>query len=259
MYYSPKRIFKAITWLLIGDQAQKRRVRQECARKAASLFGDFPIGDDYKLWLEDEEFRNTFKKLSPISPYSEERKWVLREFSKYVKDFPGCMAECGCYQGASAFFMAKENPDVPLHLFDSFEGLSQPEEIDNPARKDNRAWQKGDMYASEKTARETLKRFQKTHFHKGWIPEKFHEVENELFKLVHIDVDLYQPTKDCLNFFYSRMVDRGVIVLDDYGSTLCPGAYKATEEFITENNLPLLHLPSMQGVLLINNEKKKSN
>jgi predicted O-methyltransferase YrrM len=244
-----QRILKAITWLFTGNSAQKRRVHQEMARIAASFFGDFPIGDDHKRWLEDKEFRNTFKKLSPISPYSEERKWTLKNFAAYVHALPGSMAECGCYQGASAYFMAQENPDTPLHLFDSFEGLSQPEPIDSPDRNDERSWKKGDMQATEEITKDTLKKYQNIFFHKGWIPNQFHTVENETFKLVHIDVDLYQPTKDCLSFFYPRMVSNGVIVLDDYGSTLCPGAYKAVQEFTNEHDMPIIHLATMQGIL----------
>lgn len=245
-----KRILKAISWLLTGSKSQKRRVRQELARIAASCFGDFPIGEDYKLWLEDTEFRRTFKKLSPISPYSEDRKWTLKEFAKYVSKLHGSMAECGCYQGASAYFMAQENPNTPLHLFDSFEGLSQPESVDTPGRHDNRPWVKGDMQAPMEVTKNTLKSFKNIFYHKGWIPSQFHTIENETFKLVHIDVDLYQPTKDCLSFFYPRMVKNGVIVFDDYGSTLCPGAYKAIQEFINENNLPIIHLATTQGILI---------
>jgi len=244
------RYLKALYWFIAGNQAQKRRVRQECARIAASLFGDYPIGDDYKLWLEDIEFRKKFKELSPVSPYSEERKWTLREYTRYVQNIPGSMAECGCYQGASAYFMAKELPFVPLHLFDSFEGLSQPGNLDIPVRQDNRTWKKGDMSASEEITRQTLKDFSNVYFHKGWIPEKFHKVANEKFRLVHIDVDLYQPTKESLSFFYPRMNGKGVIILDDYGSTLCPGAYKAVNEFIEGNKLRVLHLTTMQGIII---------
>ena len=246
-----ERIRKAIYWFLFGDPAQRRRVRLECARIAMSLFGDFSLGDDYKLWLEDKQFRLKFKELSPISPYSEERKWTLREFARYALDIPGSMAECGCYQGASAYFMAGANPDVPLHLFDSFEGLSQPDKNDITARKDKRTWEKGDLSSPEKIARQTLKAFQNVHFHKGWIPERFREVAEEKFSLVHIDVDLYKPTIDSLSFFYPRMSHKGIIILDDYGSSICPGAHKAADEFMADKSEYIIHLSTMQGVIIV--------
>jgi len=255
-----ERILKAIYWFLFGSPAQRRRVRLECARIAVSLFGDFSLGDDYKLWLEDKEFRHKFKELSPISPYSEERKWTLRELARHVLDIPGSMAECGCYQGASAYFMAEANPDVPLHLFDSFEGLSQPDKSDMTTRKDKRTWEKGDLSSPEEVAHQTLKEFPNVYFHKGWIPERFPEVAEEKFSLVHIDVDLYKPTIDSLSFFYPRMSHKGVIILDDYGSSLCPGAHKAADEFMADKSEYIIHLSTMQGVIIVDrSEQNKCN
>ena len=43
----------------------------------------------------------------------------------------------------------------------------------------------------------------------------FEMFDKEYF-LVHVDVDLYQSTKDCLEFFYPRMVIGGIIMIDDY-------------------------------------------
>lgn len=251
-----ERILKAIHWFLFGNPAQRRRVRLECARIAMSLFGDFSLGDDYKLWLEDKNFRHQFKVLSPISPYSEERKWTLREFARYVLDIPGSMAECGCYQGASAYFMADANPDVPLHLFDSFEGLSQPDKSDMTTSKDKRTWEKGDLSSPEEEAHQTLKEFPNVHFHKGWIPERFPEVAEEKFSLVHIDVDLYKPTIDSLSFFYPRMSHKGIIILDDYGSSICPGARKAADEFMVDKSEYIIHLSTMQGVIIVDRSEQ---
>lgn len=161
------------------------------------------------------------------------------------------MAECGTYQGASAYFMAMESPDVPLHLFDSYEGLSEPSGSDKPRATDHRAWRRGDMVADEEQARHTLKQFPQVIFHKGWIPDRFPDVAANKFRLVHIDVDLYQPTRDSLEFFYPRMTPGGVIVMDDYGLTTCPGAYRAANEFMQDKQEKILHLPTGQGVILI--------
>ena len=65
-------------------------------------------------------------------------------------------------------------------------------------------------------------------FHGGWIPERFNDVAEARFCFVHIDVDLLQPTREVLEFFYPRMVAGGLIVCDDYGFDTCPGARHAT-------------------------------
>ncbi len=248
--YTPQRIFKAIYWLFFGTTGQRRRVRLELARISASLFGDHYIGEDYKLWLDDREFRENYKKLSPGNPYSADRKFTLREFTRLVKEVPGAMAECGCYEGASAWFMANELPEVPLYLFDSFEGLSEPDDKDKTIPEIDFSWKSGDLTSLEEKTMQTLRNFPNIFLFKGWIPERFSEVSDEMFRLVHIDVDLYQPTKDSLDFFYTRMSAGGVIVLDDYGSTICPGAYKAVNEFMHNKKEYVLNLPTGQGAII---------
>ena len=251
--YTPPRILKALRWLALGTPSERRRVRQELARIAASLFGDYPISDDYKLWREEKDFLLDYKRLSPHNPYSEDRKYMLREFVRFTGEVPGVMAECGCYRGASAWFMAKEVPDTPLYLFDSFSGLSEPSEFDKQKRQDHQSWGAGDLSAGESAVMETLKEFTNVVIYNGWIPERFPEVAGQVFRVVHIDVDLYQPTFDSLAFFYPRVSPGGVIVLDDFGSTICPGAHRAIVEYMSDKPEYVLHLTTGQGVIIKKN------
>lgn len=250
MMYTPRRILQAVRWLLIGTPSQRRRVHQELARISVSMFGDYYLSDDYKLWLEDKEFRLKYKKLSPGNPYSLDRKFTLRELTRLVREVPGAVAECGCYEGASAWFIAAELLDVPLYLFDSFSGLSKPSEEDAALSENHFTWQAGDLCSTEEKVADTLAEFNNVTLYKGWIPERFNEVDGQSFRLVHIDVDLYQPTKDSIAFFYPRMSTGGVMIFDDYGMTSCPGAYQAVEEYMQCRKEYVLHLPTGQGVVM---------
>lgn len=245
------RVLKAIGWLLFGTSVEKRRVRQELARVSASLFGDFPLSEDNKLWREDEAFLNDYRRLSPGNPYSQDRKFLLRELVRFTKRIPGDIVECGCYRGASAYFMATEVPsDVPIHLFDSFEGLSKVGAEDAGPCGGDSYWSAGDLATNETAVRATLNSFQNVRIYKGWIPARFPEVADRDFRLVHIDVDLYQPTLESLKFFYERVNPGGVIIIDDYGFTTCPGAFRAATEFMQGKPEYVLHMPTGQGVII---------
>ena len=246
---SLSRIVRALRWLILGTPPQRRRVRQELARISAGLFGNFPLSDDYKLWREDRQFLRDFQRLSPNNAYSQDRKWVLREYTRLSNRLPGDMAECGCYQGASSHFILQASLHGDLFLFDSFEGLSTPESIDRQIRADVMPWNAGDLQAGEQLLRDNLGNSPHIHIMKGWIPTRFAEVAERRFRLVHIDVDLYQPTRDSLEFFYPRLIHGGVIVLDDYGFLTCPGATRAADEFVHTHDLQLLHLPTGQGII----------
>jgi len=252
------RFLTGLNMLLTGSPAQRRRVRQELARITAGLFGDFPISDDYKMWRNDSEFISDYRRLSPGNPYSEERKYALREFVRFTQKLPGDMAECGCYVGVSAYFMAKEAPLTNLFLFDSFEGLPEPENRD-AVPPDVQAWKAGDMSTSEEMLRNNLREFDRVDVLKGWIPSRFGEIAERHFRLVHIDVDLYRPTLDSLRFFYPRMVPGGVIVMDDYGYLTCPGATQAAREFMNGKPEYILQLPTGQGVIIRGNDDHGTN
>ena len=78
----------------------------------------------------------------------------------------------------------------------------------------------------------------------------FAEVENQRFAFVHIDVDLYQPTRDSIEFFYPRLNPGGILLLDDYGFRSCPGATAAADEFFTDKDEAVANLPTGQGVVV---------
>ena len=246
---SASRWLRALRWAIAGTPVQRRRVRLELARASAGVFGDYPLSEDYRVWREDAAFLRDYQRLSPGNPYSQDRKWTLREYVLMSNGLEGDLAECGCYQGASAFFMAQASSGGQLFLFDSFQGLSAAGDLDKGTPADVMAWNAGDMSSAEDILRRNLAGFDAITILPGWIPERFGEVASRRFRVVHVDVDLYQPTRDSLEFFYPRLVDGGVIVMDDYGFQTCPGAKKAADEYAASMGTRVLHLPTGQGVL----------
>ncbi|MCW9059108.1 MAG: TylF/MycF family methyltransferase [Gammaproteobacteria bacterium] len=247
--FSTFRVIKGVKSLIFGPTPTRRRALHELARVAAELLGGHYIGDDYKLWLSDEGFCRRFKALSPHNYFSMERKYALKEFARSTRNLDGAVAECGSYTGVAAWFIANEISGVEFYLFDSFEGLSMPSEKDL-SPEGVQQWSEGDLASIEEVLRERMKEFSNIHIMKGWIPERFSEVDGQLFKLVHIDVDLYEPTLSSLEFFYDRMVAGGIIVMDDYGFENCPGAFAAANEFMLGRAETIVHLPTGQGVII---------
>lgn len=247
--YGAGRIARGLKALILGPKDLRSRVVQEIVRILSFRFGGHLLGDQYKLWPKDNEFIDEFKALSPHNHFSMERKFALKEFTKSVAGLRGAAAEAGCYVGVSAWFMAKELDGCDFHLFDSFEGLSEPcVEDQSPAGVSQ--WERGHFSGSEVAIRKNLGGFRGIHFHKGWIPERFTDVANEKFKIIHIDVDLYEPTLETIKFFYPRMTIGGIMVFDDYGFENCLGAHRAVNEFFEDKSERIIHLPTGQGVVI---------
>ncbi len=59
--------------------------------------------------------------------------------------------------------------------------------------------------------------------------------------LLHLDVDLYEPTKVILDYFYSKVVNSGVIIFDDYATF--GGETKAIDEFFEDKAVDIRKFP----------------
>jgi O-methyltransferase len=73
----------------------------------------------------------------------------------------------------------------------------------------------------------------KVFYHKGWfqntIPEKSKEIEK--IAILRLDGDWYESTKVCLENLFDKVVQRGFIIIDDYG--LYSGCKKAVDEYLS--------------------------
>jgi hypothetical protein len=216
----------------------------------ARAVGGCWVGEDLKLWLRDQAFFGEYRRLSPRSPRAAERVFAVRELVRSLSDVEGDTAECGVFQGTTSFFICQARGRGPHHVFDSFAGLSAPSPEDDPEDESATKWRTGDFAAPEILAKRNLAEFPFVRFYPGWIPERFPEVADRSFCFVHIDVDLYEPTRDSLEFFFPRVVHGGMIVCDDYGFANCPGAHRACDEFAVRGAARLVHLPTGQGLFL---------
>ncbi|MBU2919820.1 TylF/MycF family methyltransferase [Winogradskyella psychrotolerans] len=66
--------------------------------------------------------------------------------------------------------------------------------------------------------------------------------------LLHIDVDLYEPSKVILEKLYDKVTKGGIIVLDDYGAFA--GTNKAVDDFF-ENKVEIKKLPYSNAISYI--------
>jgi hypothetical protein len=210
------------------------------------LMPKFVIADHGRVILDDESFRTVFEKFSDENWTSFERKWNLKELLRLTDGVAGHFAECGVFRGGSAYLMCElaANTNRQVHLFDSFEGLSEPNESEQGH------WSPGDLSVSEEAVKENLSEFDCFKTFKGWIPDAFPQVADHQYSFLHVDVDLEQPTRDSIEFFYPRMDPGAVILLDDHGSAMCPGARKAALDFFGNQGEKVLDLATGQGLVI---------
>ena len=197
-------------------------------------------------WQQDAKFVSLFNQFNILAGINNEinnslyaRLYILRQLATQQKD-KGNFAECGVYAGMSMFFVA----DLCKNKFigvDSFEGVSEPGEYDSDYFKSKK------LSISISFAQKILKNFDNIDLYKGWIPEVFDKLNDEQYSYVNIDVDLYDPTKNSIEYFWPRLIKGGVLICDDYGSDKTPGARKAMNDFFGVDNI--LELPTGQALV----------
>jgi hypothetical protein len=228
----------------------RRRARFKLLKRYAKK-NDFQIYKNNLIWYRDQDFRRARAKA--ITGVPDDRCFMLLDLARKTRGVPGDIAECGSRFGRSASFILTGRgggSEKTLFVFDSFEGLSEPTAKDRLEGGES-YWSKGDILAPIEIIKENLKEYPNVQLMQGWIPARFPELADRSFSLVHIDVDLHQPTLDSLEFFYPRMTAGGYIVCDDYGSENCPGAKRAFDEFFADKPETILHLTSGQCVVAI--------
>jgi len=234
---------------MIGRPAEREEGRFAALRLATRvLMPTYRLGWPQLAWWNDAQFNAYLKRFNELDGLNSGRRWMVAELTRLTAGVPGDTAECGVFQGAGSYLIAsagaQHGHERTHHVFDSFEGLSTPTGIDGAF------WRKGSLACGLDVVRANLQMFKHVSLHKGWIPDTFGDVSRSTFAFVHIDVDLYQPTRDSIAFFYERMNAGGIILCDDYGFTTCPGATKAVDEFLADKSEKMIALPTGGGFLI---------
>jgi hypothetical protein len=158
------------------------------------------LDDDFKLWIE-----------------------TIQDLANKSSSIEGDFVECGVFLGTSARVIAQECKTT-LHLFDSWEGVSELSESDNDLYK-TLTW-KADL----DIVKINLSYSDNVVFYKGWFPDRFPEIADKKIAFLHLDCSLYQPTKDSLETFWGQVSPGGYVVCNTHEG-LSTGPEKAVREF----------------------------
>lgn len=226
--------------------------------------GTAPQGlpSDGSFGYDDEpQIRRAVQLVSLNTMSTFERLATLWQQVRYVDRYSieGSLVECGVWKGGSSGMMAlahmagRPQATRDMHLFDSFEGLPEPKsEKDGVEAVEYSGHRAGGALNSIQQCVGTLEENRKLmenqihypsallHYHVGWFESTLPKVAPAISKiaLLRLDGDWYESTRVCLEHLYSKVVDGGVVVVDDYGHW--EGCRKAVDEFLQALPEPVL-------------------
>jgi hypothetical protein len=233
-------------------------------RSQEILFAGANIGDLAFLPLYRSCMERTGTKVGGWKVFRRaKRALILARYFDHALTVPGGRVECGVFRGFSALMLSlvarmrdQGFDGTGFHLIDSFEGLSTPtaddaigiERFPNGHERPVFPHLAGHFATPIGHVRSVMADFPGTAIHKGWIPEVLSDLPDTDWSFVHIDVDLFEPTKACLEYFLPRLAPGGVIVNDDFGSPLFPGGGRSWQAVMEDRGLSYAVLDTGQAV-----------
>jgi hypothetical protein len=182
-----------------------------------------PVGVEL---LADRSFQDSCRQVYDHTLLDTPRLANLWQLSRLANP-RGHILEVGAYRGGSALHLANACPDRAIYVCDSFRGFRSLD----PAL--DHAFQP-DMFRD--TSKEHVERL----FHRhgrpativaGYFPESCADLPLAPLSFVHLDLDTHEATRAALEFLAPRMIDRSLMVLDDFCRT-ADGVNRALAEFL---------------------------
>jgi len=211
--------------------------------------------DDFRISTGGFYPKNDYKdrQICNLEPWDNTRRDMLVLLLRTIaqNNIEGHLAELGVYRGHTAKLIHYFMPERKLHLFDTFEGFTARSVV---AEKENTDYSILESQFADTSLDDVKGHISQKNsnvlYYKGYFPESIPENFNQLmFAFVHLDVDLYEPTLEGLEFFYPRMSTRGLMVVHDYNAWL--GARKAVDDFFSDKNELPIPMPDKSGSALI--------
>lgn len=201
------------------------------------------------------ELIRLIQRVRPFSMVSPEGLRLAYELAGIIEkeNLPGAVVECGVWKGGCSAVMAyvikRAGSRRQQWLFDSFEGLPEPDARDgdkadeySSGRMSGKKESIGILVASENDAKEIIinrigAEARDIHIRKGWFQDTLPRDKNEIgpIALLRLDGDWYESTRVCLENLYDQVAPGGYVVIDDYG--YWEGCQKAVDEFLKKRDL----------------------
>jgi O-methyltransferase len=217
---------RAQSWLRTDRRLERllhRLTKLDSAQTRYSHELIVPMNSTYSPWYDDARFRATYDAIAGHTFVDEYKCWELWEQLGQLGHVDGDVLEVGVWRGGTGTLLARRAADcgfdARVYLADTFAGVAHAGDED--------PWYRGGEHAD--TSPEIVGALARAN---GVEPELLvgifpddtgHLVDERTFRLVHIDVDVYESARQVLLWAWPRLSVGGVVVWDDYGSFQCEG------------------------------------
>jgi hypothetical protein len=257
---------------------------QQIARRISRLFGSHeappaPPAPELEwssthLPREDADFAPIWDLCQPYTMTSFARGLALYRAVRYLVQnrIEGDIVECGVWRGGSIMIALATLKkfgamDRRIRLFDTFQGMTEPGEvdIDNRGQSADALFEASPADPSGILCYASLDEVKKNVASVGYPGELIDYVVGDIRQTIHatpprpiallrLDTDWYDSTRLEMEHLYPQLCDKGVLIIDDYGHWA--GSRKAVDEYFdhlraTGGRAPLLTVIDYTGRMAV--------
>jgi hypothetical protein len=232
---------------LAAEKAKRRRLKRETAEQQVRYI--------------DDKARDIIETVASRTMTDTVRLFGMVEALRYIVrvGVPGAIVECGVWRGgsmqaAALTLLEYHDTERELHLFDTFEGMPPPSDVDvrlkdgqtaeeimRTSDKDSAIWAIAGLDDVKQGMAETGYPPEKVVYHQGRVEETIPDEAPDQIALLRLDTDWYESTRHELDHLYDRLSPGGILIVDDY--RYWEGSYRATHEWLDETREPVFLVP----------------
>lgn len=196
------------------------------------------------------------------------RRWNLIKSLHYINQnkLEGDIVECGIWRGGN-LFLAKKIQDLyyknikrTFYGYDTFEGMPEPSVYDgekvvqiykNFLKKGER-WTEASLDDVENSIKKLFLSLDDFNLVKGKVEDTLINKKNlpSKISLLRLDTDFYESTKVELEILYPLLVQKGVLIIDDYGDFI--GCRKAVDDYFFDKNVLMISIDKSCRIIIKN-------
>jgi hypothetical protein len=227
-----------------------RRLLKLVERGLGPIAASVPVRNWPSLFgkVYDVRVPNLIREQVPVSPKGPANTNILLDLLDETRAVPGNVAECGVYRGSTlipvALYAKQQSFGAKFYGFDSFSGFGDTVAADVAmgGAPDNEKHAGGFSGTSQEYVQrrvDALGLSDRISLVPGFFSATFPTIPPLPWRFVHIDGDTYEAYRSCLEYFWPKLSDGGIILFDEYEDPPWPGCNLAVDEFVQANGIKI--------------------
>jgi hypothetical protein len=206
-------------------------------------------------FVNEPRFASAYTAAAATNPWKgftlQWRVYICCWFADYVKGLDGDFVECGvntgAYSRAVIDYINFPSLKKTFYLLDTYEGLVESL-VSEQEKHDGVDVYFGKYENVYEQVKKTFAPFNAKVI-KGVVPDTLLECTSEKVCYLSLDMNCVAPEIAAINYFWDKLVDGAVVILDDYGFPMHINQKLAFDAFAKEKGIEILCLPTGQGIM----------